>query len=142
MASNITNSPLIIILLMSLILYQFSFYSFADLDQPIVAFFNDIPQNLNPIVKLEIKLKNSGRHVARGEMDIHGSQFLLKARVIDDIFVCNVEWNHSRAFLHIYDPVKKDKGHLIIYWSIQDKGIMKSWDAQKWTFIANWTHNS
>lgn len=35
-------------------------------------------------------------------MDIHGSQFLLKARVIDDVFVCNVEWNHSRAFLHIY----------------------------------------
>ncbi|KAG5607578.1 hypothetical protein H5410_029070 [Solanum commersonii] len=141
MTSNITNSPLILIFVMSLILYQFSFYSIADLHKPIVSLFDDIPKNLNPVMKFEIKL-NSGPHLSSGELDIHGTQFSFEAKVINDIYVCYVEWNHSSAFIHLYNPLKEDKGHSIVYWSIQDKGIMKSWDKHKWTFVANWTPNS
>lgn len=138
MTSNNTKSPLILILVVFLTLSQFSFYSIADPKPPKVYFFDDIPMSENPVVTITCKLK-SGVPILSTILSLNGQRFIFDASITNDIYVCYAEWNNSTASFNAYDPIQEDKGHPIVYWSIQDEAIRKSWDLHKWTFVTNWT---
>lgn len=104
MSSNTINSPLIFLLVLSLILSLLpSFYSISN--QPIVYFFDDIPTSLNPIVTFDIKSK-IGEPENSETLTHQGSYFTLYGDITHHTHICVFGWNNLTALVEAYDPFK------------------------------------
>uniref|UniRef100_M1DPD1 S-protein homolog n=1 Tax=Solanum tuberosum TaxID=4113 RepID=M1DPD1_SOLTU len=129
-----TNFPLILILVVSLTLSQFSFYSIADSPTPKVHFIDDLP-NLNPVVKINCVVGGGTTMVHKYE------EYSFDAGITTRLYACYAIWNDSTTRITAYDPFKVDKGQPIVHWSIRDTGFWKSFDNRNWNFYEKWFPN-
>lgn len=138
MASNnyYTNFPLILILVMSLTLSQFSFSSLAN--PAIVYLIDDISINLDQVITIICKTRG-GFDVADVVLVHQSHDYVIVASISNAIYVCHAKWKNLSASFNAYDPIKEDKGHPDVYWSLQDEGIKKSWNKHKWILVTKWS---